>query len=250
MGIKLSTGAGAVFYQMNGRDGSISCGSGADKVVYEAGRAAIEGTLISMSVKKDEYDGQFRETCKIVLRDNEQGQPNQHVSFTVATGGDANTDGDATGFGLRLLGRLNACDLGQPIELRPWHAKAGDRIGDITFESDYSACSVKQNGERVNESYPDGTTALPELPKVMVGNKAHFDKSPWNAVLDATLGRLSDKLNAATQTHGHQESHAAANEGGVDLEEAAAAAMAAQASAQQGAQADPARAAMRARAAA
>ncbi len=221
MGIKLSEGAGAVFFKINGKEGCLVEGSGATRHKYEPGRAALEGTLIGLSTKHEVFEGDHSDTVKLVLADLEPGKPNMHVTFTIASGGDDETEGDASAFGLRLLGRLNAIDVGQPIEIRPWHVEAGGKIGDTVFESAYAGCSVKQGGKPMTEDYGNGITALPELPKHKIGNKEVYDKSPWNDLLAAVLQQVAAKI----PQRGQQQTHAVSE--GIDVGEAAAAAEAA-----------------------
>lgn len=242
MGIKVSEGgAGAVFFKINAKEGCLVEGSGATKRKFEPGRAAIEGLLIGMSAKHEVYEGDHSDVVKLVLADPEPGKPNMHVSFTIATGGDAEVEGDASGFGLRLLARLNAVDVTQPIEIRPWHVDAGGKIGETVFESAYAGCSVKQGGQSVTEDYGNGITALPALPKHKVGNKEIADKTPWNDLLASVLQQVAAKLPQRNQQH-----EAAGGE--IDVAEAAAAAAAAEAAGATPAAAAPARESYRARA--
>lgn len=243
MGIKVSEGgAGAVFFKINAKEGCLVEGSGANKHKYEPGRAALEGTLIGLSTKHEIFEGDHSDTVKLVLADKEAGKPNMHVTFTIATGGDDEVEGDASAFGLRLLGRLNAIDVGQPIEIRPWHVEAGGKIGDTVFESAYAGCSVKQNGQSVTEDYGNGVTTLPGLEKHKIGNREVADKTPWNDLLASTLQQVAAKIPQRGQQH--QQASTVAE--GIDPTEAVAAAEAAAASAP--AAAAPTRESFRARA--
>jgi hypothetical protein len=229
MGIKVTNGGpGRQFFKINAKEGCFQTGSGADKQKFEPGRAAIIGLLIGFAIKPETYETQHSEVVQLLMKDPEGG-PNMQVDFTVATGGDgSDVQGDATSFGLRLLGKLNAADLSKPIEIKPWFVKQGETIGDTKYENDTASCSVKQDGQSLRCDFGNGVIELPTLPKIKVGNKDVADKSPWNALLDATLDSLHTKL--PKPTNGHAQAAGAADEQ-VDLADAAAAASAAPAAA-------------------
>lgn len=236
MGLKQSSGGnGRTFYKINAKDGCLQTGSGLQKVKYEPGRAAIEGYLVSFSVKPEQYQGEHSQVLQLRLRDQDPGQPDMQVDVGIFHGGDGGDNlGDASGFALRMLGKLNAADLSKPIEIRPWAAKAGDKIGDIIYDKDTAAVAVKQEGKSLRCDFGNGITDLPELPKVKVGSKEVLDKSSWNELMITTLDALGNKLNPEGEAQGE------AGVGEIDPGEALEAAAAAEKEAGTAAPAAPA----------
>jgi hypothetical protein len=231
MGLKKSEGGGkgAVFFHINAKEGCFQQGSGANKVKFDQ-FTDLEGTLIAFKVDEDEYEGVKREQVRLILRDTEPGAPNQHVSFSLTNGGDASM------FGLKLLGTLNAADVTKPLTIRPWFMGAGTKMGNgEVSQKDMTGVTVYQNGAKVThvnygvDAAGNVITKLPDLPKVKVGGKELADKTPWNDMIDPILDSLNGKLQPAPgEGQPADES--------VDIDEAAeAAAAAAQQPAQQAA---------------
>ncbi len=216
MAIQKREGGGkAEFYKINAKEGCFQQGSGANKVKFDAGNADLTGTIIGMKVEENEYEGQKSEELRIILRDPTPGLPNMHVSFGIATAAHG-----SSGFALKLLAKLNAIDINQPVTLCPWFAAAGTKMGNFVNDKDMAGVTVHQGGEKVKEDYGDGIAKLPDLPTVKVGSKDVTDKTQWDGLLDGLLEKLQIRLTPA-----HSDGHAAGEaDSGVDPAEAAAAA--------------------------
>ena len=139
MGIKVGTGGGNVkFYNINLKHGTFVEGAGAEKVTYEAGRAAIEGVPYRFTVSEDEYENQKSLKGNLYLHDP-SGGPNMCVSWTLFT----EAHGPSSP-GLTLLGKIFAADTTKAIEIKPWKAEAGTKLGNIVFEQDTVSVALKQ----------------------------------------------------------------------------------------------------------
>ena len=223
MGLKKSEGGGkgAVFFHINAKEGCFQQGSGANKVKFDQ-FTDLEGTLIGFKIDEDEYEGVKREQVRLILRDTEPGSPNQHVTFPLTSAGNASM------FGLKLLGTLNALDVTKPVTIRPWFMAAGTKMGSgEASQKDMTGVTVYQGGAKVadvnlgTDARGAVITKLPDLPRIKVGAKEVADKSPWNAMIDPLL----DSLNAKLQPHPGEGQPA---EESVDIDDAADAAAMAQ----------------------
>lgn len=235
MGIKVSEGGGkAEFYKINAKEGCFQQRVNGVTHHFEPGRTTLEGTLIGVKFDEDEFEGVKNESVRLVFRDTEPGQPNMHVSFTVASAGAPSK------FGLRLLSKINASAPGEVLSLNPFLIKKGEKLGTTVFDADFAGVSVSQNGQKIVEDFGTPDNKLPEPEKVMVNGKPFMqngrevtDKSVWVPILDAQLEKLFGRFAPA-------EGQGQADAAGVDPDEVAQAAAAAGAA--------PARDAMRARA--
>lgn len=235
MGIKQSdnSGRGLQFVNIDNKNG----------VLVQHGTALPGASVIGILTKfmirpeKFEHNGQtiYKDVLALRMTDTEAGQPDISLNVTIASGGNgADLPGDASYGALRMLAKLNAADLSQPIEVKPWSVQKGQRFGDGVADKDMTGIAVKQNGASLKDDYGNGVTQLPELQVVMANGRAVMvqgrelkDKAPWNAMLDSLLEQLAAKLPAMQQAQGN------APEGNDDIDADAAAAAAEAAAAQQ-----------------
>lgn len=223
MGIKTTTGGGkGVFYNINAKSGCFQMGSGPSKTVYEAGMVEIDGILKDIEVRDNIFEGKKSEQVRLKVVDTDPSQPVQFITFGITgSGPDEETAGDASGLGLKILGKLLAADLTQPIAIKPWFAAKGTKFGDKVVEKDVAGVKISQGGNSLVEDFGNGVKDLPEISQVMAGGRpviSHgnpvYDKTSWNNLLDASLDALKAKID---QAHGEK------NSDGVDASEAAAA---------------------------
>lgn len=223
MGIKTTSGGGnGVFYNINAKNGCFQTGSGANKTVYESGAVEIDGIVKEFSVVPNIYEGKLSEQVRLRMQDTDPTQPMQFITFGITGGGpDEKTPGDASGLGLKILGKLLAADLTQPIAIKPWFAEKGTKFGDKAAEKDVAGVKISQGGNSLVEDFGNGMKDLPEISQVMAGGrpvlsggKPVYDKTAWNELLDRALEALGAKV---AQAHGEK------NGDGVDAGEAAAA---------------------------
>lgn len=234
MGIKHSenTGRGLTFVNIDNKVGVLTQHGNA------LPGASVAGMLVKFMIRpeKFDYNGQtiYKDTLALRIADTDPNEPDISLNVTVASGGNGdNIQGDASYSALRMLAKLNAADLSQPIEIKPWSVKKGQRFGDGVADSDMTGIAVKQNGQSLKDDYGNGVTELPKLlpvmgPKgpVLVQGKEIKDKAPWNELLDSLLEQLASKLPAMREANGQAEGPAA------DEIDADAVAAAAEASAQ------------------
>lgn len=217
MGIKQSDnqGRGLVFVNIDNKNGVLTQGGQA------LPGASVVGILKKFMIRpeKFEHNGQtiYKDVLALRMADTEPGQPDISLNLTIATGGNGdNIPGDASYGALRMLAKLNAADLSQPIEIKPWSVQKGQKFGDGTADKDMTGIAVKQGGHSLKDDYGNGVTQLPELQLVMANGKPVMvqgkelkDKGPWNDMLDSLLDQVAAKLPAMQQGNGHAEGPAA-----------------------------------------
>ncbi len=223
MGIKTTTGGGdGLFFNINAKSGCFQTGSGANKTVYEAGTVEIDGIVKDFKIMENIYEGKMSEQVRLKVVDTDPTQPVQFITFGITGAGpDEKTAGDASGLGLKILGKLLAADLTQPIAIKPWFAEKGTKFGEKAAEKDVAGVKISQGGNSLVEDFGNGVKDLPEISQVMAGGrpvlsggKPVYDKTSWNNLLDTSLDALKAKIE---QAHGEK------NSDGVDASEAAAA---------------------------
>lgn len=208
MGIKHSEGKGnLVFLDIDQKAGVFKQG----KEHLDPG-TSVEGILKKFTVKPESfpYNGQtiHKETLSLRMADTDPSQPDIVVSITLSSGGDGDqVPGDANYQALRLLGKLNAANLGAPIEIKPWSVQKGQTFAGGVAERDMMGVAVKQDGKSLKEDYGNGLTELPEREvvkgangkPVLVGGKEVKDSGPWNTLLDQLLDSLHGRLPAMAE---------------------------------------------------
>jgi hypothetical protein len=228
MAIKESTGQGNVsFYGINLKKGCLFQGSGKEKTEWEPGRAGLEGIPYRLAVDPDEYEGQKSLKANVYMHDPEGG-PNQCVSFTIWTEASG-----ASSQGLRLLGCLFAADTKKAIEIKPWFAEAGSKIGDTTFEKDFASVAVKQadqTGKMVSIK-PDFLGQGDKLPetreeKIPGVAKAVLVKPGWDELMEGLVSKLVERLNNENPRNNQAQKGAPAGAEEIDPTDLAAAATA------------------------
>ena len=225
MGIKVSEGgAGAVFFNINLKEGCLTQRENGVVKKFEPGRASLEGVLIKFVIDQGEYEDVKSETIRLVLRDLEPGQPNMHISMRLTTA-------EEPVYGaMRALGILNAADFSQPIEIKPYLFEKGAQAqGGGTFEKDFAGVSIKQGGESLKPDFMTADNKLPESPPVIAGGKQVMvngrpvrDTTALKAHVDVLLDSIASRLPAMNPTQGDQQDDH--GDDSVGVEEAAAAA--------------------------
>lgn len=197
------TGKGALFFRINAKEGCIAHNqlddagkpvkdpqTGKNVVIKEPAMTKLSGTLIGMSFEEDSFEGAKTYKVRLALQDTEPNQPKMFVDFPF--GSEANGAGF---FGLSLLGKLNAAELGQPVTLMPWIMPEGHEMPDGSkLATARTGVTVYQKGQKLTEDFGDGLTRLPEREKVKVGNKEVTDNSAWDELGQKLVSSLMTKL--------------------------------------------------------
>lgn len=230
-------GGGAKFYKINAKLGcvqysetdehgkSVKDADGKNvKVQLNPGSATLSGRVLALGIETDEYQGAKNYALRLKLQDPTPGNPNMYVD--IPFGSEAN---GASMFGLVVMGKLNAADLGKPVELTPWFMPAGTKgNGSATATAkDMVGCTVAQDGVKLKEDFGNGESKLPELPVVLgangqpvkVAGKELKDKTAWDELAQNLFASLDARLKESQAQSQHQDE-------GIDPDEIPAAAAA------------------------
>jgi hypothetical protein len=232
----------AIFLQIDGKQGRFKGPDGA----LDA-NTAVEGLLHSFSVQQNLNKEKTTVNDVLRLRIVDPTDPKAqtvYVNINLTTARPVLADGKEreaddldtpVKMTMKVLGKLNAADLSQPISIKPWLMEAGDSAGDFTAESNMTGVKISQkdgagNWEGLKEDYGNGVTELPKPPFVMNGTKKIMvdgfpltDKTVWAPLMEDLLDSVAEKTGQK-----QQEGQTAGNDDGVDMGEASAAAERAQ----------------------
>lgn len=222
-----------IFLRMDGKKGAFvesvkNEGAGSYDQVVAPPNTTLTGFLTSFKVVQfDNKEGKRKFNIVLGLDDTDPAGKPMVVEATLwRQEQDSNdqTKGSTTGFGLRLLAALNACDPRQPMTLMPWHMAKGDAMADgSTRTSDGTGVSIRQNGTKVVPVYLiDGKPVdkLPPLPSQVFAGKTFYDKESWATAADELCRAITAKMGALPE----QEAAYPEEEDGINPQEAALAA--------------------------
>jgi hypothetical protein len=230
MGIQRSSGGnGAVFFRINAKEGCLQHNQldehgksakgpdGKNIVIKEPPMTRLEGTVVGISVEKDEYQGEVNYRVRVGMLDTEPGAPKIFVDFPF--GSEAN---GASFFGMALMGKLNAADLTKPVTLMPWIIEAGNEYNGQVSQSAKTGVTVYQGGQKLVEDFGGGAQRLPERKKTVIRGKEQVDPADtsWDEIAQKLFESLKGKVTAGA---GEKASEGEADDGGIDVNEAAGA---------------------------
>lgn len=175
-------------------------------------RSRIEGTVIGLETKNDEYKGRAITRGVLLLADLKPGEPDMQVEFTLwaqAQGSDDPNVGDTSKFGLNVLAAVNAADLTKPLQLEPWFMAEGDRLpnGELRT-SDGTGVTAYQGGHKLKNAYIENGNVvefLAPLPSTVFGAKTFYDKTGWTKVAQDLFASIQDRLNPAPADADHHD---------------------------------------------
>ena len=232
----------AIFLQIDGKLGCFKEGG-----VPLDSNTAVEGKLHSFSIKPNlnKEKDKVNDVLRLRIVDPaDSTAPAVYVNINLTTSRPVLAEGQEreaddldtpVKMTMKVLGKLNAADLSQPISIKPWLMEAGGSAGDFTAESNMTGVKIAQKDgagrwEGLKEDYGNGETQLPKPPFVMNGTKKIMvdgypltDKTVWAPLMDDLLDSLAEKTGQK-----QQESQTAGADEGVDMGEASAAAERAQ----------------------
>ena len=181
------------------------------------------------TVSEDEYENQKSLKGNLYLHDP-SGGPNMCVSWTLFT----EAHGPSSP-GLTLLGKIFAADTTKAIEIKPWKAEAGTKLGNIVFEQDTVSVALKQadqtgNMVSIKPDFAGRGDKLPETQKQKIPGVAQpvTVKPGWEEILEDLVTRVTSRLqdeNPQNRQGQAQPAHAGGADGdGIDPADLAAAA--------------------------
>lgn len=226
MGIQRSSGGnGAVFFRINAKEGCLQHNQvghdgkpvkvdGKNVVIKEPAMTRLEGTVVGISVEKDEFEGAVSYRVRLAMLDTEPGAPKIFVEFPF--GSEAS---GASFFGMALMGKLNAADLTKPVTLMPWIIEAGNEYNGQVSQSAKTGVTVYQGGQKLAEDFGGGATRLPERKKVVVRGKETVDPTDtsWDEIAQKLFEGLKEKVTAGAGENAHSPE---GDDGGAGLDPA------------------------------
>lgn len=201
MAIQKNTGGSGVnraYYNYNMKTGSLTesvrpSAEGGKWGKVDHGNQRIDGKLVGVYIKEEEYENKPRAALIVVLAD-EAANVEQHIGVTCWT-----AEHESSSAAVRLMARLNACQLNDPIVLQCNVVKEGDTLGDgSAAKSNFTNFVVYRpvfgKGNSVQPVFTNGTKDAPTVPYVKVGNKNVPDKTDLNAEMEKLGKALCDKF--------------------------------------------------------